>query len=191
MVRTCLSDDRLPLSLSYLYQVEKRGLVRRFYLLVVVATCQIQPAVWPVYVDSGLPLEIIREIRTSDIGKYWIIRDCVLEIFILWYMPLSLNQVPFFWFYQIIRWIVNYILYFHIIIKFATLAPPKDPSLRHSTANNLTKVGDNANTKHSQPPVLAVINFSTGRLKWMCLTYTYDPQNELKRVSLKYTQYYS
>ena len=70
MVRTCLSDDRLPLSLSYLYQVEKRGLVRRFYLLVVVATCQIQPAVWPVYVDSGLPLEIIREIRTSDIGKY-------------------------------------------------------------------------------------------------------------------------
>ncbi|VDM34217.1 unnamed protein product, partial [Hydatigera taeniaeformis] len=69
MVRTCLSDDRLPLALSHLYQGEKSVLIRRFYLLVTVATCHIQPAVWPVYLDSGLPLEIIREIRSSDVDE--------------------------------------------------------------------------------------------------------------------------
>ncbi|VDD82282.1 unnamed protein product [Mesocestoides corti] len=67
MVRTFLSDDRLPVILSYLYQREKRAVVRRFYLLISVATCHIQPTIWSVYLDSGLPMEVIRELKSSEI----------------------------------------------------------------------------------------------------------------------------
>lgn len=88
MVCTCLSDDRLPLALSYLYQGEKSALVRRFYLLVAMATCHIQPAVWPVYLDSGLPMEIIREIRSSDVGGYISICFIVKHFLFSWFSRL-------------------------------------------------------------------------------------------------------
>ncbi|CDS40511.1 protein of unknown function DUF2013 [Echinococcus multilocularis] len=90
MVCTCLSDDRLPLALSYLYQREKRALVRRFYLLVAVATCHIQPAVWPVYLDSGLPMEIIREIMFSDVGFL----DFILDLRALTVLLAKSNRLP-------------------------------------------------------------------------------------------------
>ncbi|KAL5962334.1 NCK-interacting protein with SH3 domain [Taenia solium] len=90
MVCTCLSDDRLPLALSYLYQGEKNVLVRRFYLLVAMATCHIQPAVWPVYLDSGLPMEIIREIRSSDVGSL----DFILDLRVLTVLLAKSNSLP-------------------------------------------------------------------------------------------------
>uniref|UniRef100_A0A0X3PVR1 NCK-interacting protein with SH3 domain n=1 Tax=Schistocephalus solidus TaxID=70667 RepID=A0A0X3PVR1_SCHSO len=65
MVRTFLRDDRLPQTLSSLYQMEKKPLVRRFYLLLVIATCHIQPAVTPDYLESVLPMEILRVLGLS------------------------------------------------------------------------------------------------------------------------------
>ncbi|KAL7062030.1 hypothetical protein AAHC03_01247 [Spirometra sp. Aus1] len=65
MVRTFLRDDRLPQTLSFLYQMEKKPLIRRFYLLLVIATCHIQPAVTPDYLESVLPLEILRVLGLS------------------------------------------------------------------------------------------------------------------------------
>ncbi|KAL5112055.1 NCK-interacting protein with SH3 domain [Taenia crassiceps] len=90
MVCTCLSDDRLPLALSYLYQREKSARVRRFYLLVAMATCHIQPAVWPVYLDSGLPMEIIRELRSSDVGPW----DFILDLRVLTVLLAKSSSLP-------------------------------------------------------------------------------------------------
>ncbi|VDN14496.1 unnamed protein product [Dibothriocephalus latus] len=67
MVRTFLRDDRLPQTLSFLYQMEKKPLIRRFYLLLVIATCHIQPAVTPDYLESVLPVEILRVLSLCPI----------------------------------------------------------------------------------------------------------------------------
>ncbi len=70
MVRTSLNGDGFPNALSYLYHSEKRKLVRRFYLLVLVATCHIQPGLWTAYLDTTLPMEIVRELKTGDVGTF-------------------------------------------------------------------------------------------------------------------------
>ncbi|KAM7539593.1 hypothetical protein Aperf_G00000026313 [Anoplocephala perfoliata] len=90
MVCRCISDDDFPMALSYLYQQERRSLVRRFYLLVVVAICHIQPRTWNVLLDSCIPVEIMREIRSSELAEL----DFVLDLRVLTVLFAKTNCLP-------------------------------------------------------------------------------------------------
>ncbi|KAM3172827.1 hypothetical protein ACTXT7_013743 [Hymenolepis weldensis] len=90
MVCRCITEDDFPLALSYLYQRKKRSLVRRFYLLIVVAICHIQPQIWNVFLDSCIPMEIIREIRSSELAEL----DFILDLRVLTILFTKANSLP-------------------------------------------------------------------------------------------------
>nr|CDS31184.1 protein of unknown function DUF2013 [Hymenolepis microstoma] len=90
MVCRCIIEDDFPLALSYLHQRERRPIVRRFYLLIVVAICHIQPRIWNVFIDSCIPMEIIREIGSSELAEL----DFILDLRVLTILFTKANSLP-------------------------------------------------------------------------------------------------
>ncbi|VDO04799.1 unnamed protein product [Rodentolepis nana] len=161
MVCRCVTEDDFPLALSYLYQRERRSIVRRFYLLIVVAICHIQPRIWNVFLDSCIPMEIIREIGSSDLAEL----DFILDLRMLTILFTKANSLPLSIQNELFESFFDAV--FTRVSKFMSVE-------KFSTNNATQSAGDNGDSASRASPLLldTFLQFVCAANRHFCLSST-------------------